>query len=102
MNCPICNGALKINKRADNGELSYIRCEHQKTEKKGAEFVEVGKCKFKINFKTKLYTLNKESMKLLLGGEEIAIKDNNTLKMDINSDMFTTITFGDKYVEEDF
>ncbi len=102
MECPLCQSKLKINTKKDTGDLAYIRCENQKTEKQGSDFVEVGKCKFKINFRTKMYSLDKLQMKELLNGSEIAIKDNNTLKLDLTSDMFTKIDFGEKYAEEDF
>ena len=101
--CPLCDGKLKVVVKKDTGELHYLKCENQKTEKRGNKFVEVGKCRFKINFHTKLYNLNKEQMKKLLNGEKIKIKDDNLLVLDLyNLQHFTRIEFTEKFVEEDF
>jgi len=100
--CPICKSKLKIITKKESGDLAYIKCENQKTEKKGADFVEAGSCKFKINFKTKFYELDKSEMKNLLNNEKIGIKDGNFLKLDLKNEMFTSIDFIDKYEEEDF
>ena len=100
--CPICKSKLKIITKKESGDLAYIKCENQKTEKKGADFVEAGSCKFKINFITKLYKIDKTEMKLLLDGKKIEIKDGNFLVLDLDNAMFTKIEFIDKYEEEDF
>jgi len=100
--CPICGGSLKIATKKEDGCPSYLRCADQKTEKNGKDFVEVGKCKFKINFNTKFYNLTKEEMKRLLNGADITIKDDNILKLDVKSKMFTKIEFTEKYIEDDF
>jgi len=100
--CPICKGKLKVITKKESGDLAYIKCENQKTEKQGSNFVEVGKCKFKINFKTKYYQIDKVQMKNLLDGSEIEIKDGNLLKLDLENEMFTKIDFVDKYDEDDF
>ena len=101
-NCPLCKSKLKIVTKKEDKSLAFIRCENQKTEKKGVEFVEVGSCKFKINFKTKLYKIDKNEMKNLLDGKDITIKDGNILKLDLSNEMFTKIDFVDKYEEDDF
>ncbi|NOQ32515.1 MAG: hypothetical protein GQ570_15525 [Helicobacteraceae bacterium] len=101
-NCPVCKSKLKLVTKKETGALAYLRCENQKTEKQGTNFVEVGKCKFKINFKSKLYDLKRDDMKNLLAGEKIKIKDGNILSLDLEKEMFTDIEFVDKYSEEDF
>ena len=101
-NCPLCKSKLKIVTKKESGELAYIKCENQKTEKKGSEFVDVGSCKFKINFKTKLYKIDKSEMKNLLDGQKITINDGNILQLDLQNEMFTKIEFVDKYEEDDF
>ncbi len=100
--CPLCKGKLKIIIKKESGDLAYIKCENQKTEKKGSDFIEVGSCKFKINFKTKFYQIDKIKMKELLDGCGIEIKDGNILKLDLSNEMFTKIEFVDKYEEDDF
>lgn len=100
--CPLCGKGLKIVTKVDGGELAYLKCAFQKTEKVGGAFKETGKCKFKINFKTKLYEISKDEMKQLLNLKEITIKDDNLLKLDLKNEMFTEIIFKDKYSEEDF
>ena len=100
--CPLCNSKLKIVTKKEDKSLAYIKCEKQKTEKKDDKFVETGDCKFKINFKTKMYSLSKEQMKDLLDNKPITIRDGNILTLDLDSEMFTKIEFVDKYEEEDF
>jgi len=100
--CPLCASKLKIVTKKEDKSLAYIKCENQKTEKKDDKFVETGDCKFKINFKTKMYSLNKDQMKDLLANKPIIIKDNNILTLDLDSEMFTKIEFVEKYDEEDF
>jgi len=98
--CPKCDSAIKMVK--DEGVPVRVRCENQKTEKVGSEFNEVGSCDFKINFKSKLYSLSTDDMKALLAGKEIGIKDGNKMKLDVNERMFTKIEFVNTQTEEDF
>ena len=100
--CPICGSKLILVKKKEDGKMAYIKCSEQKTEKKDSKFLEVGKCKFKINFETKFYSLTKDEMVNLLSGSAIEIKDNNILKLNLNKEMFTEIEFTDKFEEEDF
>lgn len=100
--CPKCGSPLNLVNDAETKQPVRIRCTKQQTEKKGESFVETGECDFKINFKTKMYDIDKKAMGDLIDGKEIPIGNNNSMKLDVNEKMFTKINFGEKYSEEAF
>ena len=101
-NCPKCGSSLSLAVNNETKKPTYVRCSKQKTEKNGASFNEVGECDFKIQFNTKMYSIDKNQMKELLSGKQVQIKDNNKLSLDLTSKYFTKIEFGEKYSEEAF
>ena len=101
-NCPKCGEKIMLVKNTETNQPNAIKCANQKTEKKGNEFVEVGKCDFKINFKTKLHDLTIQDMQNLLNGQTVKIKDTNTMTLDLSEKYFTKIVFAEKFKEEEF
>jgi len=101
--CPICNKGLKL-KKDGKGEPHYIYCEEYKPEKTtGNEFVNKGKCDFKIFFDQKKafnLVLSQNDMKRLLAGGEITNAKGDTMTLDkTNEKFFTHIDYKE---DEDF
>ena len=101
-NCPKCQSQIMLVENIETGANNLVKCANQKTEKKGNDFIEVGTCDFKISFKTKMHDLSVQDMQNLLNGQEVVIKDNNKMVLDLNEKYFTKITFTEKFKEEVF
>lgn len=96
--CPKCKtGSLK------KGEKMVYCSENKPTKMEDGSWGNGGTCDFRITFANKAFgrSVTPQEIKTLIEGKSISNKRGDVMKMDLDSQFFTSIKFAEKTEDED-